>query len=776
MSKRSNAGGLAGLMSKKSKLDEKTASIKPSGGGGSGHHTNLKNPFLAKPIQPENTLQIFLTQVRNSARRYLPNGTILPITKPFCEVEARLGVLRVNNRRVTSSGPKQINGAVAHAFDGTMLPVEPSMVSGISRSHFVSWTQGGLSEVSPLSAALGCVVKPNTPSKQAIAMIKRDLVETEYVETVFAGYQGDRRVSFPGLVDAQHPVPHKPGQMEYKEKLLQRDMILPAAKYDLRIGLASEKVVDPNVTSVPPGWTLHRVKRRRSYKRRDTNMAWQIDVTEVTSTPKDNFAKKTVVYEIEMELQASAMLKLVNEESQEKVAAMTKSFAQQLWWIMQHINPLAETVDVEEYLQDHPNKHAVHLALATCGALKRFMDHPPPASQPAHFESPLAKPHETPSSKLANIKFCGCMPVNFSRHNIEDVQQAPENGYFLSEKTDGVRHFMIFTGDTVVLVDRAMRGKQPISILGKTSGEDPMAPVLSLIQPGTVFDGEVVMHRGGSKHKARPLFIVFDVLTIGPTTAVLHMPFEKRLEHLKQATFRTKTARQDMFADEAVQNLNIVLPLVRKNFVPRTKIGELLGHVVEEKGFRSYRNLPVHNHLTDGIIFQPNLPYVCGTDVNLLKWKYLDTVTIDVELFLEGFQRNRGGHGEEDEDALNTGVMGPDQTSIDMSRYVKLPASERFRLEADKYESGARIAEVGFDPLSGEWYYLTMRPDKIAPNHISTVLGTLLELSESLTTEELEYRMSVPPGQRDTYRKEFKGMMKQLLEFQKSKQDAAANR
>ena len=168
------------------------------------------------------------------------------------------------------------------------------------------------------------------------------------------------------------------------------------------------------------------------------------------------------------------------------------------------------------------------------------------------------------------------------------------------------------------------------------------------------------------------------------------------------------------------------------------------------------------------IIVQPNLPYTCGTDVNLLKWKYLDTVTIDVQILLEGGYRHRGGD-DNDEDPLNTGVMGPDNTSVDMSRYVKLPASERFRLEADKMEVNSRvhIAEVGFDPLSGEWYYLTMRPDKIAPNHISTVLGTLLELSESLTSEELQYRMSIPSGQRDTYRKDLKGMMKQLLGYHK---------
>lgn len=752
---------LGGMISKKSKLDEQTSNPR------SAQTSNgFQNPFLRVPVKPESNLQIFLTQVRASARKYLPKSTPLPISKPFCEVEARLGILRVNQRRVTSSGPKRMpsNNAIVHAFDCTRLPQQPAMATGVSRNHYVRWTQGGLSEPSPLTASLGCVVK-NGNAKEASAMIKRDLVEHEYVETVFAGYPQERRVCFPGYVSATHPAPTKAGQMEYKEKLDQMDLTLPAAKYDLRIGLSSEKVVDPAVTSVPPGWKMHRVKRRRSYSRKDGNIGWQMDVTEVTSTPRDNLNKKTVTYEIEMELKAEKMLQLINEESQERVHAMTKALAQQLWWIISNINPLEETVDVEEYLQDHPNAKAVQLALATCGALKKFMDNPPPIQpgKAAHIDSPLSRPHETPPASLSNMKFCGCMPVNFSRHNIEDVQQAPENGYFLSEKTDGVRHFMVFTGDTIVLVDRAMRGKRVIPSK-KASNQDPMAHVLPLIQAGTVLDGEVVMHRGhAGKHPARPIFIVFDVLTIGPTSAVLHLPFEQRLHHLKHATFRTKTANRNMFADELVANPNIPLPLVRKNFVRRTNLAELLSKVVEEKGARSYRNLPVHNHLSDGIVFQPNQPYVCGTDTNLLKWKYLDTVTIDVEILPP-----RYGYGGvmDDEDQLNVGVMGSEQTSIDMSRYVQLPKSELYRLEADKHESGARIAEVGFDPETGEWYYLTMRPDKIAPNHISTVLGTLLELSESLTTEELQYRMNIPPGNRDTYRKHFRNMLKQMLEFQ----------
>jgi hypothetical protein len=82
-------------------------------------------------------------------------------------------------------------------------------------------------------------------------------------------------------------------------------------------------------------------------------------------------------------------------------------------------------------------------------------------------------------------------------------------------------------------------------------------------------------------------------------------------------------------------------------------------------------------------------------------------------------------------------------------------------------ERKPEIAEVGFDPETGDWYYLTMRDDKIAPNHISTVLGTMLELAESLSTDELRYRMSVPAGSADTYRKDLRGMMRQLLDHQR---------
>lgn len=737
MSKRTGLN-MKDLQAKKAKMDQSVADNRSATVSDSAARTN---PYLSQPVQPEMALQIFLTQVRNAARRYLPaEQQNKLLTVPFCEVEARLGVLKVNHaspeRRVTSTGAKTVNGKPARAFDCSNN--QCSMLSGVSRSQFVRNTAAGISEVSPLSQALN-VTKPDE--------LKKDLIETEIIETVYTGYANDGRVCFDGEHPGATPVT---GKLESKEKLVTQDLTIPAANFDLRVSLSSEKIMDNAVQEPPPGWKSKRVKRRRSYSRRDKSIAWQIDVTEVTTfTPGD--VHSTVDYEVEMEILPSVLLQLINENDDNKLKKMTTSLSQQLWWILSQINPLKDAVDVEEMLRDHPNKKAVQVALAQCGAFRKFMD-----SGRSNYDSPIGK-STPPAVGLANCNFVGCMPVNFSRHNLEEIQRAPDNAYFLSEKTDGVRHFMVFTGDTVVLVDRAMRGKQPIPH-GKNSSDEPFAPLLGLIQAGTVLDGEVVMNRRvGSK--PRPIFIVFDVLAVSTTEPVLHLPFEQRLMHLRQATFRTPTAARDMFDARFVTDAAVALPLVRKNFVKRTDLDELLSHVMEERGMRCYRSGDLHNHLTDGIIFQPNLPYVCGTDVNLLKWKYLDTVTIDVELLQL--------RHTDDDDELRVGCMGEEQTRVDMTRYVLLPKSERMRLEADKFEAGGKIAEVGFDPETGEWYYLTMRSDKIAPNHISTVLGTLLELAESLTTDELRYRMSVPAGTRDTYRKDMRGMLKQLLEHQR---------
>jgi hypothetical protein len=81
------------------------------------------------------------------------------------------------------------------------------------------------------------------------------------------------------------PIAKKPpviGKLESKEKLTALNMTLPAANFDLWANLSSEKIMDAALTQPRDGWKSKRIKRRRSYRRRDAAiMAWQIDITEV---------------------------------------------------------------------------------------------------------------------------------------------------------------------------------------------------------------------------------------------------------------------------------------------------------------------------------------------------------------------------------------------------------------------------------------------------------------------------------------------------------------
>jgi hypothetical protein len=38
------------------------------------------------------------------------------------------------------------------------------------------------------------------------------------------------------------------------------------------------------------------------------------------------------------------------------------------------------------------------------------------------------------------------------------------------------------------------------------------------------------------------------------------------------------------------------------------------------------------HHKSDGLIFQPDAPYVFGTDVNLVKWKWPELASVDLQV------------------------------------------------------------------------------------------------------------------------------------------------
>lgn len=100
---------LSKLIQQKQKTDNQTAAEQKN-----RQSQSHVNPYMKRPCNPEEAIRMFLVQSRTDARKNVPSGSTFPITKPFCEVEARIGILKstygLHDRRVLSSGPKKNAG------------------------------------------------------------------------------------------------------------------------------------------------------------------------------------------------------------------------------------------------------------------------------------------------------------------------------------------------------------------------------------------------------------------------------------------------------------------------------------------------------------------------------------------------------------------------------------------------------------------------------------------------------------------------------------------
>ena len=139
----------------------------------------------------------------------------------------------------------------------------------------------------------------------------------------------------------------------------------------------------------------------------------------------------------------------------------------------------------------------------------------------------------------------------------------------------------------------------------------------------------------------------------------------------------------------------------------------------------------------------PDAPYVAGTDPRLLKWKWHDGLTVDLEI------RGAGKGGD-----LSFYAVDDDGDAVDCSKHVALPDHDAARLRADVKaapKGHAVVAELGLDAASGLWEYHGRRPDKNSGNHFDVFLSTLLLHAESPPERELEYRLRLDDPARDDW-------------------------
>jgi hypothetical protein len=72
------------------------------------------------------------------------------------------------------------------------------------------------------------------------------------------------------------------------------------------------------------------------------------------------------------------------------------------------------------------------------------------------------------------------------------------------------------------------------------------------------------------------------------------------------------------------------------------------------------------------------------------------------------------------------------------------------------------VLEFGFNADRGMWNFKCARPDKDTANYIRTVLGSLVNMAESISEEELQYRLTNPHG--DQWNDHMKKMRRSLLD------------
>lgn len=191
-------------------------------------------------------------------------------------------------------------------------------------------------------------------------------------------------------------------------------------------------------------------------------------------------------------------------------------------------------------------------------------------------------------------RFPGPQPVSIERRHFPWLKRQP---YFVCEKTDGVRQFLVSNDDGVFIVNRAFQTE----------------PVKIRIPKDTLLDGELVKLKN-----QKMAFIVHDAVLVKGEN-LMDSPLDQRLAKasgvvkaiIKTATapFEVKVKKMYRLFEEPIPDLN---------------------------------SFPYE---TDGIVMTPvNEPIRMGTHETMFKWKPRERITIDFELKngTELFVQDRG--------------------------------------------------------------------------------------------------------------------------------------
>jgi hypothetical protein len=516
------------------------------------------------------------------------------------------------------------------------------------------------------------------------------------------------------------------------------DIALLAHDYDLRISTSTENnIADSNTSSSGNNginynaWQQERHKRRVSYTH-SAHSSWRMDYTEVDIRLNPAYGAaaasggRTREIEFELELNDAVKMKWLQEPDQNASVELTRYIVHDLIALIDLLVPFDSEDTTETSLVQ------------------------------ADYGEELFRANDIVHPGRRQFEFLGSMPVNLSRQNLVSVTHTK---YYLTEKSDGIRYLMYVIHDptankpVAVLVNRS---KKAFRFRGSFE-------IGSFLPVGSILDGELVFNRTMKEN----VFLLFDVLAWAGVSYV-KQNFSVRTELIHSQVMAMHDERLKQWLNGGGHAQTPPIRLVRKSFVDKSEIqSALLSLLRTEDGERVFYRDPNRHHKSDGIIFQPDSEYVFSRHYDLLKWKWAELRSVDLQV---------ANNPQTNELCLMCG--GDEGSQINCTKRggenIGLGVYDTYRLRADMEDPSmdkraAAVVEVAYDTIVGMWEYMQLRRDKSEPNYIATVMGVFMEQAESIGVEELEYILNAAAsGAENDYEFQTAKMKTKLLDWQRN--------
>lgn len=337
--------------------------------------------------------------------------------------------------------------------------------------------------------------------------------------------------------------------------------------------------------------------------------------------------------------------------------------------------------------------------------------------------------------------FPGPQAQPLSRRDMEALQQKK---FFASSSAQGIRALLFITAEGVYLVNRQFNfhfvhnSESLVRIFGQ---EGP-----------TLTDGEIVRHMTSDS----PMYIVSDMWMLRGEP-LRSLPLSERLKKIGEGLivpYRQALASKEIPTPQP-------FTLTGKLYQDKAKIRHIFEFIQEENGERFFKDNRRHHQCT-GITFSADVPFEPFAKDTHLQWKYLDTLTLDLQVTYLDHQKRMiftcaGGEGHD----VEYKVSMPNEDWRHFRRDL-----ERHQFQREQKEHEHLVVQFSYLPFAGLWHYKRFK-GKAQPDPVKKVFETLETISENISQEELQFRLPLSPD-KDNWTKVLQGCHDKLLQSQQS--------